>query len=457
MRIKPESYRWARQSLVWLGDSDLFASPVDLLILHQVSDSALAGIASRELESFSPGMARRVSVPKDELSCMNAAQLDPLDSLIITALFHEYGHVLESRRQAKGKRNIFSHRFAPDDTGRLYDETLDWEDLFWQSCHERSRSFKFAVVLDIADFYNQISHDALQHQMADAGLPDQAVSWVMNLCSSVSGNPSRGVPAGPHASHLLAEAALCPMDDGLVARGIVYCRYRDDVVLFADSLAEARSLIPEYADMLNTLLKLSLQGNKTEVLDSDDFGRRCLGLLESSPITDNEKQIVARWFLRRIGKMGHANDDGAGAVSELCRYFVSVRHVARMNWEQIGKDLMKFLEHEVVRSNEYYQLSILSVLAAHPESMDISAILSLYRASSPTIRREIILCASRYGAVDWIRKVTEEFDSMDPWNRRAVLCAVTSLPQRERRSFLKHAQPRDLLEEILIDWAGKSF
>ncbi|MEW6423441.1 MAG: hypothetical protein AB1523_01665 [Bacillota bacterium] len=92
MKFKPESFRWALQSLKKYGDSDLFTYPVELSVLNELGDSAVLKIADCDLGNFIPGPARRFIVPKDDLSYRVATQLDPLDSLVFTALAYEYGH-----------------------------------------------------------------------------------------------------------------------------------------------------------------------------------------------------------------------------------------------------------------------------------------------------------------------------------------------------------------------------
>lgn len=513
MKIKPESFQWALQSLQKLGDSDLFANPVECYVLNELSDSAVSRIAACDLAGFIPGPARRFIVPKDDLSYRTATQLDPLDSLVLTALVYEYGHLLEARRRPRHENTVFSHRFAPDDKGQLYDVADSWNS-FWSTCYERSKSFNFAVILDIADFYNQIYHHTLENQLTEATMPSQAAKWIINLCGSLSAKVSRGIPVGPHASHMLAETVLCPIDNSLVNRGITFCRYVDDIVLFAKTVTEARSLILELANILDKQQKLLIQRHKTQILDRDKFHKHCLGMVEDRPINDFERAIVEiiqrhshgdpyrtiwlselsdeevsrfrpevvekiimdylsptepdyirlRWFIRRMAQIGHP----AGirvllrefarlfpAMSEVCRYFISVSQRTDLEWEIIGENLLKFLDNEIVRSNEYYQLSILSLFAAQQKLDNLSGILKLYRTASPILRREIILCAARHGAVDWLRELKEEFSTMDRWNRRAFLYAAALLPKEERRFFLKYAGCDGILEELLADWAKR--
>jgi hypothetical protein len=84
---------------------------------------------------------------------------------------------------------------------------------------------------------------------------------------------------------------------------------------------------------------------------------------------------------------------------------------------------------------------------------NLPALLRIYHNSSPYLRREIIICATRHNASDWIRELKESFSTMDIWNRRAFLYACSLLPEEERKFFLRQIQCNDLLDEFLVKWA----
>ena len=511
MKIVKDSIQWALTSLEYLGDSDLFARPIELAIIKELEDQSSSKIASFDLSDLTFGPARRFIVPKDDLSYRTATQLDPLNSIILTALIYKFGNLIEEKRRPKEEKTVFSYRFSPNSDGQLYDSTNSWND-FWVNCHKLSKTYKYAVILDIADFYNQIYHHSLENQLIGAGLPNQAIKWLVGLCGSLSAKVSRGVPVGPHASHLLAEAVLSPVDNTLSHQGVIFCRYVDDIILFAKSETEARSLILKIAKTLDKQQKLSLQRHKTKILSSNDFQRYCLEMVEDRPIDDLEKELITvirkhshgdpyrivwlnelsddelskfrpdviekivadylskeepdyirlRWFIRRLAQIGHPSgvdiflkefSNLLPAMSEICRYFLAVSRVADLEWKDIGQNLLKLLSNEIVKSNEYYQLSILSLFSSQKKLNNLPEILKIYQNASPYLRREIIICAAKHGAHDWLRELKEEYPSMDPWSRRAYLYGSYLFPNEEKKFFLKYANPKGILEELIIDWA----
>lgn len=513
MKLADSSYKWAFESLERLGDSDLFACPVEFQVFRELGDDAVGKLAECDLSSLTPGAARRFVVPKDDLSYRIATQLDPLDSIVFTTLIYEYGQKIEARRRPLAERTVFSHRFEPLTSGQIYGTSNLWNE-FWNCCLEHSENFESVVILDIADFYNQIYHHSLENQLIQAGLPNQATKWVMSLCEALTAKVSRGIPVGPHASHLLAELVLCPVDNSLASRGLSFARYIDDIVLFADSSTQARSLILHLANTLDKQQKLLLQRHKTKILDRNQFREHCLAMVEDRPINDFEKELVEiirkhshgdpyrtvwlsqlsdselkkfhpavleqivmeylkaaepdyirlRWFIRRLAQVGHpaAVDvllreftNLLPAMSEVCRYFLATSQATGLEWDSVGHNLLDVLSNDIVASNEYCQLSILSLFSAQKQFDQLPALLSLYESSSPVLRREIILCAARHQAVDWLRELKEQYTVMDPWSRRAFLYASYLLPPEERKFFLRHAGPNGPLEKMIAKWAKK--
>lgn len=169
-----------------------------------------------------------------------------------------------------------------------------------------------------------------------------------------------------------------------------------------------------------------------------------------------------RWFIRRLTQIEHPVgvniflkelSNLLPCMSEIFRYFLAVSHITDQDWGIIGCELLDIFTNEIVMSNEYYQLSILSLFSAQKKLDNLQKILKLYKIATPNLRREIILCAAKQGAGDWLRELKLEFPSMDPWNRRAYLYAMSLLPSEEKKFFLNHIDSEDIEEELIIKWS----
>lgn len=514
MKLDRNSIEWAIRSLDRHGDTDLFPKPPELRALVESLPSSADKIAALDISQHQPVAPRRFIVPKEELSYRAATQLDPLDSVIYTAIIHQFGQAIEARRRPIGESTVFSYRCAPSSDGDLYQSRDAWNK-FWRHALSLSSRYPFALMVDISDFYNQIYHHTIENQLIEAKLPNQATKWVVRLLETVSAMVSRGIPVGPHAAHLLAEASLIPVDNSLAARGVPFCRFVDDIVVFTSDELTARTRLYQMADILDKQQRLQLQKGKTRILSTAEFRHHCNRMIEDRPINDLERQFLGviekyskgnpyqtvyvsqlseeelrafkpevveqilgqylassnpdfirlRWFLRRLAQVGHEAavsfclknfNQMIPALSEICYYFVSVStHGISLNWQAIGDELIALLDNQVVQSNEYFQMSLLSLFNRERQLDHIPRLISRYRASPPYLRREILLAAAEAGQADWLRELKEEVPSMDPWTKRAYLYAARCLPSEERKFFLRFASPNNLLEELLADWAKR--
>jgi retron-type reverse transcriptase len=514
MKLDKTSLEWAIHSLDRHSDTDLFPKPVELRAILETMPTALDQIADIDISNHQPEPPRRFIVPKDDLSYRAATQLDPLDSVLFTALIHQFGQGIEARRRPSAENRVFSYRFNPSVEGDLYQSHTAWND-FWNHCLRKSTTHNFVLILDISDYYNQIYHHTIENQLNESGFPNQATKWVIRLLEAVSAKVSRGIPVGPHPAHLLAEASLIPVDNSLLAYGIDYCRFVDDIIVFAKDETAARTHLYQVAGTLDKQQRLQLQKSKTRILPAVEFQKYCQDMIEDRPINDLERELVRilqkyyrgnpyrtiylnelspdeirafrpevvkqiideylssdqpdfirlRWFIRRLTQVGHDAavdycltnfDRMIPALSEVCRYFIAVAdNGAQLDWESVGERLIALLDNPVVQSNEYFQISILSLFSREPQLNHIARLIQRYQISSPYLRREIILAAASAKIGDWLRELKESVHAMDPWTRRAFLYSASCLPAEERRFFLRFASPEKVLEETVSRWARK--
>jgi len=511
MKVDSDSLRWAINHLITLSDSDLFPRPIELDVVSKLGKDAITFLSNLDLTQVTPGPSRRFIIPKDNLSYRIATQLDPLYSIFLAAIIYKYGNLLEKKRRPKHEDQVFSYRFSPDNSGHFYDSDFSWN-LFWNKCFEKSKDYAYTVILDISDFYNQIYYHPLENQLRECGLPNQVLKWIMDLLKSITARVSRGIPVGPHSVHLLAEISINPIDNSLVSRGIKFCRYVDDLIIFCNSGTEARTIILQVAYILDKQQKLILQNQKTKILERDKFQEYCSEMIEDRPINDLEKNILniirkysggnlyqtvylgdilendlkqfneasinkilsdylnqekpdyirLRWFIRRLSQVGHPSgikycvdhfDKLTPTISEICQYFVSVSNFSDPEWSDVGNRLIQLLGNEIIRSNEYFQMSIYSLFNRKIELNHLDKLLRSYRNISALFQREIIITTYKNGITDWIRELKEHFLVMDIWSKRSFLIACSILPKEERKIFINQISCDNKLDELIIKWA----
>ena len=231
MTLLIESLEWAVQFVADHSDGDLFPRIAEMTAILDRKAAFAREVAQKPLSSLGPGPHRRFIVPKDDISYRQATQLDPQDSIILSAIAFQFGGGIEARRRPANQ--VCSYRFSPTAQHGLYSGQSSWND-FWTTAATLGRKAGCVLYCDISDFYNQISHHVIENQLIEAGLPNQATKWVISLLESTTAGVSRGVPIGPHAIHLIAEASLIPVDNSMAAIGLDFVRYADDILIFSE-------------------------------------------------------------------------------------------------------------------------------------------------------------------------------------------------------------------------------
>ncbi|MEM7578453.1 MAG: RNA-directed DNA polymerase [Mastigocoleus sp.] len=507
MSLTGDSIHWAINFLHSHSDGDLFPKILEIDAIYEIADEFVKQVENKDLSSFPPGSCRRFIVPKDEIAYRQATQLDPQDSIILSALIYQYGQHIENRRLSSKK--VFSYRFKPDKLG-LYVNQTSWND-FWDFAYIKSQQYSHVLYCDIADFYNQIYHHVIENQLIASRFPNQAIKWIISLLESTTAGVSRGVPVGPHAIHLIAESAMIPIDNSLSDKGIDFIRFADDILIFCNSRNAAKNALATVASTLDKQQRLILQKYKTNIYDSQEFGSLCLSMVEDRPISSEEDQILniirkysggnpyaivsynqisnedwatiseeiitniikeymeqtevdyirLRWFYRRLTQIGHP---GAINVSleeiahlspcfaNICTYLASVQSVDKERWIEIGSRLLNLLYSDEVKGNEYFRLSILSLFTKNEYINHFSKLATSYTSSEPFIRREILLSAKQNLAFDWLREYKENYPTMDPWQKIAYIFGVSGFPKDEKKYFLSRCNFSRPFENVLAKW-----
>lgn len=507
--LSGDAVRWAVDFVQIHSDGDLFPKIIEMNAISDHKDQFVALIEGKGLSQFSPGACRRFIVPKDEISYRQATQLDPQDSIILTSIIYQYGIGIESRRL--NNDIVFSYRFSPDINYGLYSTKNSWND-FWLKVYEKSSYYKNILYCDIADFYNQIYHHIIENQLIESGFPNQETKWIINLLESTTAGVSRGVPIGPHPIHLLAEAAMIPIDNSISTQGLEFLRYADDILIFCDSEKSAKTALAKIALILDKQQRLMLQRHKTKIYNSEEFRIMSKTMIEDRPISSEEDVILKiikkysggdpyrtvtyneiskedwehitediiskiiydyinqkevdyirlRWFYRRLAQIGHpgAIEVSLNEISKLspcfaniCAYLASVQTIDKERWKYIGEKLLELLESDEVLNNEFFRLSILSLFTKNKYINHFSILVNKYPSSESFVRREILLAATQNSAYDWLREQKENYQSMDPWQKMAFVYGISGLPKDEKNYFINKATFYRPFDITLSKWA----
>lgn len=196
-------------------------------------------------------------------------QLEPIDTIIYTALAYL---IIEPIEQARAQKEIAcSYRFSVDDNGGFFEKNYGFK-LFTDVIEKHSDNFKYILVTDITDFYNQIYLHRLNNaiERADPKLKNIADD-IERFISSINDKASQGVPVGPAASIIMSEAVLIDIDEYISNFGVEHTRYVDDLRIFADSREELEKILEKLTLYLHESHRLTLASDKTYIQQTDKY------------------------------------------------------------------------------------------------------------------------------------------------------------------------------------------
>ncbi len=511
MTLDDDSIEWAIESIAQQSDGDLFP-PIPEIKSIQDTSAFLAPELTRRFPNIPILPSRRFIVPKSSLSYRQITQLHPQDTILLTAALYQFGRGIEVRRLPK--HIVYSHRFSPGPRHELYGSKSYWT-AFWNTAKHMSSSYACVLTCDIADFYNQVYHHTIENQLHESGFPNAITKWINKLLGSTTAGVSRGIPIGPHATHLLAECSLIPIDESLRTHGIVFIRYVDDFVVFSDSWDGAREALFVIAKALDKQQRLILQHSKTRIMPPQRFADYCNRRLDDRPISDEEDTLLEvvrrhsdgdpygtvtydelseddwnlfasevvdriitaylqqdeihyfrlRWLFRRLAQVGHPGalrtiidnfEFLEPCVAEVCAYISSIRTLDTASWPDIGAGLLEMLDEAALGSNEFFRLSILSLFSKNRHVNHFSKLASSFGNRDQHARREILLAAKEHRTIDWLREHKEDFGAMDPWQKMAFVYSSSMLPRDERKFFLRHVDAGSPFDQCLVRWARQA-
>ena len=269
-----EAFQLAVANVAAFGDTDIFPSPLERF-LCQDNPAAVVAMLEEMHRTFDQFLANQppenidALVPLGYTAFRWGTEVDPLWNLYFLALVLVIAEHIEAKRLPIANRSVFSYRFQPDFTsGHLFADST-WRQ-YKREALDRSKSFPFVLVADVADFYPRVAHHQLENELIRLRIDNVVPKRIKLLVSHFSRTRSYGLPVGGTASRILAELALNPVDLFLDRKGISFCRYVDDVHIFAETRQQAFSHLAFLAQILFNE-GLSLQRTKTRIITAEEL------------------------------------------------------------------------------------------------------------------------------------------------------------------------------------------
>jgi hypothetical protein len=135
------------------------------------------------------------------------------------------------------------------------------------------RGARYAVVTDVRDCYGSISPRTADRALGNLGAcPDEVSPFLRRFRD----DGIRGLPIGPAASAVIANAVLLPLDAALRDTGVHHLRWVDDVIAFVPDRRMATRVI-DAAERSLAVSGLSLNPMKTASFEREEALVRIVG------------------------------------------------------------------------------------------------------------------------------------------------------------------------------------
>ena len=141
------------------------------------------------------------------------------------------------------------------------------------------KEYKYALRLDIDNFFDEIDHSVLLQRLTAIGIEDEIIRLIMLSvkmgrveASGIWTEPTNGIPQGAVLSPLLANLYLHSFDQFAISKELPYARYGDDSFMLCKTQEQAVEIQEKAQKYLESKLKLSLnQPAISPISDGFDF------------------------------------------------------------------------------------------------------------------------------------------------------------------------------------------
>jgi group II intron reverse transcriptase/maturase len=192
----------------------------------------------------------------------------------------------------------------------------------------------WVVDLDITAFFDHVNHDILMHRIGRIERDPQVLRLIgryLRAPLEVDGRREQrmaGTPQGGPLSPLLANIYLDALDQELERRGLSFCRYADDLMIYVGSERSAQRVLESVSRWIEQHLRLQVNASKSGT--GRPWERPYLGFilredghiaLAESSIQRFRAQVCKHWDARQSRTSGELVARWQRFLRGWCAYF----------------------------------------------------------------------------------------------------------------------------------------
>lgn len=485
--LQDTSLEWALLHVSNYYDSDFFPRLFEFEAIKRDWVNLKPYLLNIDLDVYAPKNPIISLAPKPNGTYRVVHQLDPIDSLIFTALVYENSSIIESYRIPESRKIACSYRIKPDTNGSFFDSGNTGYLNFLEKAEELSKKHSQGVVLicDIVDFYNQIYLHRVNNVLSEAG--SEAGKVIESFLAGLNTNISRGVPVGPAPSILIAEAIMGDIDKKILSYTDLFTRYVDDIYIFFKNQYDAKLFLHELTKYLYSTHRLVFSSDKTTVIPVNLFKKKYLkeeSIVERQAIHEKLEELSEGDYSspEEIKDFDDLEDPDKFKIrsevySELLTKAVSLgvidiglmRHILRQAGRYKVRSLIPLILSNfntllpVIREVVIYFERVLSDKTVIRYKREFKSLLDNPYLKLPYINmwvytlfqnehfnaiqlkidysniyriREQALIAKREKNLTWLKDIKDRLDTLGVWDRRAVIHSSIILSEDELKHWL---------------------
>lgn len=499
------------------GYGIFFPHPTEWRWVSEHWEEILTYLVGLDLDVYQPREPLRSHAPKSRINLRPVVLLHPFDLLIYTALVLIVRDDLEAQRDPRRARRVFSHRSTPDIVDALYMPPGPAHEAYRARQRQRAtlKRCKEVAVTDIADFFPRVLQHPLENIILSAASTDRSTDvarvLVRKFLMKLADGKSYGLPIGPLASSILAEAILIDVDAALIDQSFDFVRWFDDYTFFARDGKEAQRALFFLSAWLQDNHGLNLNGAKTKILHLDSFIKgitrdyeqrikerseelaelwATVGAYESQgELSDEEKKEIEQLNLGELlqeaventdridyefadlilGKLASAIDLSHEQAGDLIS--VVIKHIPDLYpiISSVGK-FLKSLDIDKLTNGQrdkvvkallapfqtatalpdFVAMWILDVFASSPALNHAQRLRHVYTsANSPIVKRYAALALAATGQRSDVLVTRQDLGGAKPLVRTAILQAWRKAGRDERKHWKQMMVSGDALEKVI--------
>jgi len=276
-QLQETSLEWALKHITRFYASDFFPQPFELAAIEKDWPTIKQELLKLDIHSYVPQSPRVFLAPKPNGTFRVVHELDPLDSIIYTALVHDVATKIEQYRIPRESGIVWSYRIKLSPKGSFFDP----EENTWREYNKQRRALArrfadgYVITCDFVDFYNQIYTHRIQNLIEEAGGTAYAAHGkaIEKFLLGLNTATSRGIPVGPAASIIIAELIAADVDKKILSYTRDFLRWVDDIAIFFPTREEAERVLHELTAFVHANHRLVFSGEKTKIMTSERYVR----------------------------------------------------------------------------------------------------------------------------------------------------------------------------------------